>query len=98
MSLNFSQLKPLCTYGEPEHISQITVLTELLCFVQSCKIHHSVIGLRSCISAGTIIKDTLLMGADYYEVMVKNSQTICKKKDFVREIAWSKLKNEINSL
>ncbi|XP_055802577.1 glucose-1-phosphate adenylyltransferase small subunit, chloroplastic/amyloplastic-like [Solanum dulcamara] len=37
------------------------------CVIKSCKIHHSVIGLRSCISAGTIIKDTLLMGADYYE-------------------------------
>ena len=36
--------------------------------VQNCKIHHSVIGLRSCISEGAIIEDTLLMGADYYEV------------------------------
>ncbi|WMV60364.1 hypothetical protein MTR67_053749 [Solanum verrucosum] len=37
------------------------------CVIKNCKIHHSVIGLRSCISAGTIIEDTLLMGADYYE-------------------------------
>lgn len=36
---------------------------------QNCKIHHSVIGLRSCISEGAIIEDTLLMGADYYEVI-----------------------------
>ncbi|KAE9457975.1 hypothetical protein C3L33_10122, partial [Rhododendron williamsianum] len=35
--------------------------------VQNCKIHHSVVGLRSCISEGAIIEDTLLMGADYYE-------------------------------
>ncbi|WJX32743.1 glucose-1-phosphate adenylyltransferase [Trifolium repens] len=33
----------------------------------NCKIHHSVVGLRSCISEGAIIEDTLLMGADYYE-------------------------------
>lgn len=26
------------------------------------------VGLRSCISEGAIIEDTLLMGADYYEV------------------------------
>ncbi|KAF4360051.1 hypothetical protein G4B88_025812 [Cannabis sativa] len=40
----------------------------LPCFiVQNCKIHHSVVGLRSCISEGAIIEDTLLMGADYYE-------------------------------
>ncbi|EPS74421.1 glucose-1-phosphate adenylyltransferase [Genlisea aurea] len=33
----------------------------------SCKIRHSVIGLRSCISEGAVIEDSLLMGADYYE-------------------------------
>ncbi|CAK9160258.1 unnamed protein product [Ilex paraguariensis] len=37
------------------------------CVIKSCKIHHSVVGLRSCISEGAIIEDTLLMGADYYE-------------------------------
>ncbi|XP_042028167.1 glucose-1-phosphate adenylyltransferase small subunit 2, chloroplastic [Salvia splendens] len=37
------------------------------CVIKNCKIHHSVIGLRSCISEGAVIEDTLLMGADYYE-------------------------------
>ncbi|KAL8152258.1 hypothetical protein V2J09_010018 [Rumex salicifolius] len=37
------------------------------CVIKNCKIHHSVIGLRSCISGGAIIEDSLLMGADYYE-------------------------------
>ncbi|KAI3499048.1 hypothetical protein L1887_34841 [Cichorium endivia] len=37
------------------------------CVIKKCKIHHSVVGLRSCISEGAIIEDTLLMGADYYE-------------------------------
>ncbi|CAH1423690.1 unnamed protein product [Lactuca virosa] len=37
------------------------------CVIKKCKIHHSVVGLRSCISEGVIIEDTLLMGADYYE-------------------------------
>lgn len=41
-----------------------------LSLVQNCKIHHSVVGLRSCISEGAIIEDTLLMGADYYEVII----------------------------
>ncbi|KAL0321024.1 UNVERIFIED_CONTAM: Glucose-1-phosphate adenylyltransferase small subunit, chloroplastic/amyloplastic [Sesamum radiatum] len=39
------------------------------CVIKNCKIHHSVIGLRSCISEGAIIEDTLLMGADYYEII-----------------------------
>ncbi|MCD9559478.1 BTB/POZ and TAZ domain-containing protein 2 [Datura stramonium] len=34
--------------------------------MKNCKIHHSVVGLRSCISEGAIIEDTLLMKADYY--------------------------------
>ncbi|CAA6661557.1 unnamed protein product [Spirodela intermedia] len=37
------------------------------CVIKNCKIHHSVVGLRSYISEGAIIEDTLLMGADYYE-------------------------------
>lgn len=39
------------------------------CVIKNCKIHHSVVGLRSCISEGAIIEDTLLMGADYYETV-----------------------------
>ncbi|KAG6407135.1 hypothetical protein SASPL_130119 [Salvia splendens] len=37
------------------------------CVIKNCKIHHSVVGLRSCIAEGAIIEDSLLMGADYYE-------------------------------
>ncbi|KAE8660422.1 Glucose-1-phosphate adenylyltransferase small subunit [Hibiscus syriacus] len=37
------------------------------CVIKNCRIHHSVVGLRSCISKGAIVEDTLLMGADYYE-------------------------------
>ncbi|GJV88825.1 glucose-1-phosphate adenylyltransferase small subunit, chloroplastic/amyloplastic [Tanacetum coccineum] len=35
--------------------------------IRNCKIHHSVVGLRSCIAEGAVIEDSLLMGADYYE-------------------------------
>ena len=47
-------------------------LKKLQSCMQNCKIHHSVVGLRSCISEGAIIEDTLLMGADYYEVPAKD--------------------------
>lgn len=46
----------------------VMIFRTFITSVQNCKIHHSVIGLRSCISEGAIIEDTLLMGADYYEV------------------------------
>jgi glucose-1-phosphate adenylyltransferase len=36
------------------------------CRIQQAEITHSVIGVRSVIAAGTVIKDSILMGADYY--------------------------------
>jgi glucose-1-phosphate adenylyltransferase len=36
------------------------------CRIQKAEITHSVIGVRSIISAGTVIKDSVIMGADYY--------------------------------
>jgi len=37
------------------------------CVVNQAEIEHSVIGLRSMIKRGSRIKDTVLMGADYYD-------------------------------
>ncbi|GJX00945.1 glucose-1-phosphate adenylyltransferase small subunit, chloroplastic/amyloplastic, partial [Tanacetum coccineum] len=37
------------------------------CVIKNYKIHHSVVGLRSCIGEGAIIEDSLLMGEDSYE-------------------------------
>ncbi|CAL5406135.1 unnamed protein product [Camellia sinensis] len=42
-------------------------ITYFLPSAKNCKIHHCVVGLRSCISEGAVIEDSLLMGADYYE-------------------------------
>ncbi|KAJ8620259.1 hypothetical protein MRB53_028788 [Persea americana] len=48
------------------------------CVINHCKIHHSVVGIRSLISEGAIIEDTLLMGADYYETDADKSFLIAK--------------------
>eukprot|EP00897_Mesotaenium_endlicherianum_P008193 jgi/Mesen1/7401/ME000388S06620 len=37
------------------------------CVLKKCKVHHSVVGLRSYVEEGAVIEDSLLMGADYYE-------------------------------
>jgi glucose-1-phosphate adenylyltransferase len=37
------------------------------CIINRAKINHSVIGIRSIIKSGTYIKDTVMMGADYYD-------------------------------
>ncbi len=37
------------------------------CRIRKAKISHSIVGLRSQIAEGTVIKDSIVMGADYYD-------------------------------
>jgi glucose-1-phosphate adenylyltransferase len=37
------------------------------CRIRKADISHSIVGIRSQIAEGTVIKDSILMGADYYE-------------------------------
>jgi glucose-1-phosphate adenylyltransferase len=37
------------------------------CFIHNSEIQHSVIGIRSIIGKNTVIKNSVIMGADYYE-------------------------------
>jgi glucose-1-phosphate adenylyltransferase len=38
------------------------------CRIRKAEITHSIVGIRSQIAEGTLIKDSILMGADYYQV------------------------------
>jgi glucose-1-phosphate adenylyltransferase len=37
------------------------------CLIRKAEITHSIVGIRSQVAEGTVIKDSILMGADYYE-------------------------------
>ncbi|KAK6939492.1 Nucleotidyl transferase domain [Dillenia turbinata] len=37
------------------------------CFLRECSIQHSIVGVRSRIEYGVELKDTMMMGADYYQ-------------------------------
>ncbi|HUT63150.1 MAG TPA: glucose-1-phosphate adenylyltransferase [Anaerolineae bacterium] len=39
------------------------------CIIENCKIEHSIIGIRSKISPGVHLKNTIMMGADYYQTL-----------------------------
>ncbi|MFB8790469.1 MAG: glucose-1-phosphate adenylyltransferase [Potamolinea sp.] len=41
------------------------------CIIKECRIHHSVLGVRSRIEAGCVIEDSLIMGADLYEAFAE---------------------------
>ncbi len=38
------------------------------CRIKQAEITHSIVGIRSQIASGTVIKDSILLGADYYEI------------------------------
>lgn len=63
---------PIYTHSRflPGSIVEDSTLKDVMltegCRIQKAEISHSVIGVRSVIEAGTVIKDSILMGSDYY--------------------------------
>jgi glucose-1-phosphate adenylyltransferase len=49
------------------------------CILKNCRIVHSVLGVRSRIEAGSVIEDTLIMGADFYQPFAER-QSDCDRK------------------
>ncbi|BAY25385.1 glucose-1-phosphate adenylyltransferase [Calothrix sp. NIES-2100] len=41
------------------------------CMLKNCRIAHSVLGVRSRVESGSIIEDSLIMGADFYQPSVE---------------------------
>jgi glucose-1-phosphate adenylyltransferase len=70
---NFYDSKaPIYTHARflPGSIVEDSKLQDVLlaegCRIQKAEITHSIIGIRSQVAEGTLIKDSILMGADYY--------------------------------
>jgi len=68
----FDTEHPVYTHSRflPGSIVEDSILKDVLlaegCRIKKAEIAHSVIGVRSVIAAGTVIKDSILMGSDYY--------------------------------
>jgi glucose-1-phosphate adenylyltransferase len=69
----FDPLRPIYTHPRflPGSTVQESHMENVLlaegCCINAADISHSVIGLRSQIHSGVIIKDSIMMGADYYD-------------------------------
>ena len=65
--------RPIYTHSRflPGSIATDTRLTDVLltegCVLRQATVSHAIIGLRSQVGAGTVIKDSIVMGADHYE-------------------------------
>jgi glucose-1-phosphate adenylyltransferase len=64
---------PIYTHARflPGSIVEESTLKDVLlaegCIIRKAEIRHSVVGIRSQIGPGTVIVDSILMGADYYD-------------------------------
>ncbi|NJN49444.1 MAG: glucose-1-phosphate adenylyltransferase [Alkalinema sp. RL_2_19] len=52
------------------------------CILKNCKVHHSVLGVRSRISENCLIEDALIMGADYYEASDETPNSL-QESDYI---------------
>ncbi|KAM7276950.1 hypothetical protein ACFE04_018816 [Oxalis oulophora] len=65
--------KPIYTSARflpPSKIEKCRVKDSIIshgCFLRECSVQHSIVGDRSRLELGVEIKDTVMMGADYYE-------------------------------
>ncbi|MBW4670310.1 MAG: glucose-1-phosphate adenylyltransferase [Cyanomargarita calcarea GSE-NOS-MK-12-04C] len=46
------------------------------CILKTCRIEHSVLGVRTRIDSGTNIEDSLIMGADFYQTAVERQKIV----------------------
>jgi glucose-1-phosphate adenylyltransferase len=80
----FSAASPVFTrprFLPPSVISESKIASSMICdgcCIADAQISHSIIGIRSCISSGACIDDTLLMGADYYQTEQERRNDIAR--------------------
>ncbi|XXG79429.1 hypothetical protein AAC387_Pa09g0499 [Persea americana] len=69
----YDAAKPMYTSRRnlpPSNIHNCKIVDSIVshgCFLDNCLIEHSVVGIRSRINRNVQIKDTVVLGADYYE-------------------------------
>lgn len=69
----YDPLKPIFTSSRflpPTKIEKCRVMDSIIshgCFLRECSVEHSIVGIRSRLDYGVEMKDTMMMGADYYQ-------------------------------
>ncbi|XP_044502204.1 glucose-1-phosphate adenylyltransferase large subunit 1-like isoform X2 [Mangifera indica] len=73
----FDPSKPIFTsprFLPPTKIEKCQVKDSIVshgCFLRECSVEHSIVGIRSRLEYGVELKDTMMMGADYYQTEVE---------------------------
>jgi glucose-1-phosphate adenylyltransferase len=78
--------KPIFTsprFLPPTKIEKCQVLDSIVshgCFLQKCNVEHSIVGIRSRLESGVELKDTMMIGADYYETEAEIAALLAEGK------------------
>ena len=78
----YDEKAPIYTRGRylpPSKILDCSITESMIgegCILKACRIHHSVLGIRSRIESGCTIEDSLLMGSDFYESAVERESNL----------------------
>lgn len=46
------------------------------CILKNCRIEHSVLGVRARVESGSVIEDSMIMGADYYQAFAERQCSV----------------------
>lgn len=78
----YDEQSPIYTrprYLPPTKVLNASVTESMIsegCIIKNCRIHHSVLGIRTRVEANCTIEDSLLMGSDYYQHYEKRQESI----------------------
>ncbi|MGG6294655.1 glucose-1-phosphate adenylyltransferase [Leptolyngbya sp. AN02str] len=73
----YDEKAPIYTRGRylpPSKILNANVSESMIsegCILKDCRVHHSILGIRSRVEAGAVVEDSLIMGSDYYQPMAE---------------------------
>jgi glucose-1-phosphate adenylyltransferase len=66
-------------YLPPSKMLDCTITESMIsegCILKECRIHHSVLGIRTRVEKDCVIEDSLLMGCDFYEPFAERQSNL----------------------
>ncbi|XP_058082850.1 glucose-1-phosphate adenylyltransferase large subunit 1-like isoform X2 [Magnolia sinica] len=82
----YDPLKPIFTsprFLPPTKIEKCRILDSIIshgCFLRECSVEHSIVGIRSRLEYGSELKDTMMMGADFYQTEAEIASLLAEEK------------------
>ncbi|MQL71708.1 hypothetical protein Taro_004018 [Colocasia esculenta] len=70
-------------YLPPTKVDKCRIVNSVIshgCFLDQCSIEHSIVGDRSRLEYGVELKDTMMMGADYYQTEAERAALLAESK------------------